>query len=766
MKYFIAFIIGILCPLMLSAQWLTTGNAGTNPATNFIGTTNNVPLIFKTNNTFSGTISGGLTSFGLNSCQAGHGSNTAFGENALKVNAYPGGWNSAFGYSALAKNTSGGYNTAVGQSTLLNNILGQQNTAVGHEALMANLGDFNTAIGMRALVNSTGGVSNTAVGSNALANNLSGSDNVGIGRGTGGAGNGNTSVGTGAGAVVSGNFNTLIGYKTGFINAGANDVNALKTGSNNCFIGFGAGQGISSGIGNTIIGFNGQLPSSLNNTVILGSQEVGTYSKVGMIIKDGLAGLGEKFRLTSATSLVTPNNTLEISQGTSGKSGLRLTNLTNATAPNINPSANKGVLSVDANGDVILVTDQGGGVSNACTVLNFIPKTAASTGNLSCSQVFDGPVATVNASVTGMGVGINTTTPGNRLEIKHGTDNNSGLRFTNLNSDSKPQENKTKTVLSLNEFGDVILVKDIIGTSLTNSCTTPYNVPTAIGTTGNLTCGQMFDNGTTVSIGTPLTNTTAVTYTLAAMPPLSGGTVPLSGVVKLDVNGIIRTTGIFATSDRKFKKKIATIKNALTIVQNLDGRTYNWNKEANKEINFDDNTHSGFIAQEIEKVLPHLVATSENGDKSVNYQEVIPYLVEAIKEQQSAISDLKKAQDLLLNRLNQLEQDSKTCCETKQASTYIPSVSDVKKDFKLQQNVPNPFIGHTRIDYYIPQNSGKTLLSIFDLTGKQLQSHTLKGIGEGSILIDTKGLSQGMYVYALVVNGQEIISKKMIVEAP
>lgn len=59
-------------------------------------------------------------------------------------------------------------------------------------------------------------------------------------------------------------------------------------------------------------------------------------------------------------------------------------------------------------------------------------------------------------------VGINTTTPGNTLEIKHGTAGNSGLRFTNLTSTTTPIENPSIGVLALNADGDVIYVNDAV----------------------------------------------------------------------------------------------------------------------------------------------------------------------------------------------------------------------------------------------------------------------------------------------------------------
>jgi len=56
---------------------------------------------------------------------------------------------------------------------------------------------------------------------------------------------------------------------------------------------------------------------------------------------------------------------------------------------------------------------------------------------------------------------------------------------------------------------------------------------------------------------------------------------------------------------------------------------------------FPEGQHYGFIAQEVETILPCLVISNEKGEKSLNYQEVIPILVEAIKAQQHEIEELR-----------------------------------------------------------------------------------------------------------------------------
>ena len=176
------------------AFWSTSGNSGTNADNNFIGTTDNQSLEFKTNSQRSGWIDGtlGNTGFGYHSLYntgsipvfngsansafgAGalytnslSGANSAFGAGALYYNS--GGYNSAFGYSALFLNTSGFYNTAFGHYALENNNTGNFNTTIGQGSLLTNTtGSNNTAIGYSADVASDGLFNSTAVGNGAIA---------------------------------------------------------------------------------------------------------------------------------------------------------------------------------------------------------------------------------------------------------------------------------------------------------------------------------------------------------------------------------------------------------------------------------------------------------------------------------------------------------------------------------------------------------------------------------------------------------------------
>jgi hypothetical protein len=97
----------------------------------------------------------------------------------------------------------------------------------------------------------------------------------------------------------------------------------------------------------------------------------------------------------------------------------------------------------------------------------------------------------------------------------------------------------------------------------------------------------------------------------------------------LHVQGAVAGEGSYIQlSDQRFKKNVQKIKQALSKVEALRGVTYQWIQTGtlNSGINL------GFLAQEIEKVIPEVVDTDDFGIKRVRYSELIPILVEAMKE--------------------------------------------------------------------------------------------------------------------------------------
>jgi len=114
--------------------------------------------------------------------------------------------------------------------------------------------------------------------------------------------------------------------------------------------------------------------------------------------------------------------------------------------------------------------------------------------------------------------------------------------------------------------------------------------------------------------------------------------------VRLQVTGDIIANSIAGSSDARFKTNISPITNSLQKVLALRGVHFNWNTTAFPERMFSDKKTIGFIAQEVEKVVPEIVQTENTPEqyKSVHYDKVVALLVEAIKEQQKQINQLQK----------------------------------------------------------------------------------------------------------------------------
>ena len=158
----------------------------------------------------------------------------------------------------------------------------------------------------------------------------------------------------------------------------------------------------------------------------------------------------------------------------------------------------------------------------------------------------------------------------------------------------------------------------------------------------------------------------------------------------------------------------------------------------------------GFLAQELEEVFPNVVYTLPTGDKAIAYTELIPILVEAIKEQQTRIESL----ETLLSDSNM--------ASPKKANTGNSDSSQNMKDAMLYPNTPNPFNEETTISYRLSANAGTAAICIYDLNGRQLKSYALDvNTISGEVKISASELISGMYIYALIIDNQVIDSKRM-----
>jgi len=205
----------------------------------------------------------------------------------------------------------------------------------------------------------------------------------------------------------------------------------------------------------------------------------------------------------------------------------------------------------------------------------------------------------------------------------------------------------------------------------------------------------------------------------------------------------LATTGIYNTSDKKFKTNIKPIESALEKVMQLEGKTYNWKKEAFKDNNFSGELQYGLIAQDVQKIIPSLVIASENGDLAMNYVGLIPVLIQALKEQQSQIEALKSQ---ISENFQKQNQDLIALENTK-----IISVS------------PNPSQDVIAVSMNIDKSALNAKLMVYDLKGTILSSLNIHERDNNiTRTLQKDNFGKGVYIVSLLVNGKSIDSKKII----
>ena len=126
-----------------------------------------------------------------------------------------------------------------------------------------------------------------------------------------------------------------------------------------------------------------------------------------------------------------------------------------------------------------------------------------------------------------------------------------------------------------------------------------------------------------------------------------------------DINAVgqVRANGVVLTSDARFKQQVRPLGGALAAVQALRGVRYTWNALGIRHGGQAGAEQVGVLAQELEKVFPELVSTGADGYKAVNYAQLTPVLIEAIKEQQQQIEALQAQNAALQSHAAQAQAD-------------------------------------------------------------------------------------------------------------
>lgn len=179
------------------------------------------------------------------------------------------------------------------------------------------------------------------------------------------------------------------------------------------------------------------------------------------------------------------------------------------------------------------------------------------------------------------------------------------------------------------------------------------------------------------------------------------------------------------------------------VLQANDDNKVNWYEDDSPIVN---NKHYGLIAQELQKIYPDLVVESQDGYLAINYLEIIPLLIRSVQE--------------LKAELDASKNGNAPVQKAQARNTDVANIDAVVT--ALYQNTPNPFTESTLIRCDVADDVVKADLYIYSMNGEQIAEYAVTERGETSITIDGGSLNAGMYLYALIADGQVIDTKRMI----
>ena len=208
--------------------------------------------------------------------------------------------------------------------------------------------------------------------------------------------------------------------------------------------------------------------------------------------------------------------------------------------------------------------------------------------------------------------------------------------------------------------------------------------------------------------------------------------------------------GLSGLNVTTYQKERPTLPKDMTTIYDLDGDTVQRDEMPEPDImdeQFYEKSHYALDADRLEEAFPDLVYVNKDGSKVINYMEMIPLLVQSINELSAEIRVLKG-------------QTPEGTVRKARSTTDIQTSS--RSQNKLYQNTPNPFKEQTVIRFSLADDVQDAAICIFDMTGKTIKKLPVLS-GMKSVSVGGYELGEGMFLYSLVVNGQEIDTKRMFI---
>lgn len=243
-----------------------------------------------------------------------------------------------------------------------------------------------------------------------------------------------------------------------------------------------------------------------------------------------------------------------------------------------------------------------GGVATSTTAANVSSGVFGSTigkGNYTFQAAADTfPIFFVDA--TNSRIGIGTSSPAYKLDVAGGVQLGTGTEVMRTSSGNVGIGTSTPQSKFV-----------VVGTSKITGASTFNSDVTMSGGNINMPGSGIWNSSGNVGIGT-------------ASP----------GSYKLAISGNVQGTAFFYSSDARLKTNIKPLQNSLQKIMQLQGVSFDWKKSGQGSV--------GLIAQDAQKVFPELISIDKStGMMSLQYANLVAPLIEAVKEQQKQIEELK-----------------------------------------------------------------------------------------------------------------------------
>ena len=345
-----------------------------------------------------------------------------------------------------------------------------------------------------------------------------------------------------------------------------------------------------------------------------------------MFVEEGTANANKGFVLTTAGGITVGDTDLDFTQFSSAGAVTLSTLGVTATASELNIL--DGVTSTTAELNIL------DGVTSTTAELNILDGVTATASEL---NLLDGSVAgTVvsgKAAVYGSDGELNT----NLLQIGGSDITASAAELNIMDGDTSA----TATTLADADrvvVNDAGTMKQVALTDFETYFESALDTLSNVTTVGALDAGSITSNFGSIDIGsstltagvlTAATNSTIGTLTLA-----DGSITDSNGTISFGDDNITTSGSITSTSDARLKENVVEMTDAVAKVQRLRGVDFTWKASGKAD--------AGVIAQEVEAVAPHWVAENAEGTKAVDYGKLTSLLIQAVKEQQATIDQLRQ----------------------------------------------------------------------------------------------------------------------------